>query len=390
MGVKYVDQIPVEGKRVFLRVDFNVPIKDGVVEDDTRIKAVLPTINYLLSKNCRIVVVSHLGRPKGKKLPEFSLAPVAKRLSELTGREVLMAPDVVGPEVDRMKEELKEGQILMLENVRFHPGETENDEKFASQLASGIEVYVNDAFGACHRNHASVSAIAKFVPLKAAGFLLKKEIETLSRVLQHPEHPYVAVFGGAKVSDKVPVIERFLDVADVILIGGAMSYTFLKALGHPVGSSKVKEERVELAGQLYKKAKEKGVDIILPVDHRCVKELREGAEIKIFKEIPEGYMGVDIGPETEKLFAEKIKTAKMVIWNGPMGVFEINGFHRGTLAIAKAIADSEAFTAVGGGDSAAAVRAFNLADRYSHVSTGGGASLAFLGGKELPGIKALE
>ena len=388
--IKYLDQVKPDGKLVFVRVDFNVPLKNGEVEDDTRIKAALPTLNYLRERGARLVVASHLGRPKGKRVEELSLRPVAERLSQLLGEQVLMAPDVVGEEVEKLKKQLEPGKVLLLENLRFHPGETKNDRDFASQLASGIQLYVNDAFGTCHRAHASVSAITEFVPEKAAGFLLRKEIEALKKVLEAPEKPFVAVLGGAKVSDKIPVIENLLRLADALVIGGAMAYTFLKAEGRAVGSSKVEEEMVPVASELKKKAEEKGVEILLPLDHRCVREIKEGAQVEVFKDIPEGYIGVDIGPETEKFFTEKIKEGKTVVWNGPMGIFEIKGFHLGTLAIAKAIAESRAFSVVGGGDSVAAVKELGLADRFSHVSTGGGASLTFLSGQPLPGIQALE
>ncbi len=388
--IKYLDQLKPDGKLVFVRVDFNVPLKDGVVEDDTRIRAALPTINYLRERGARLVVASHLGRPKGKRVEELSLRPVAERLSQLLGEQVLMAPDVVGEEVEKLKKQLEPGRVLLLENLRFHPGETKNDREFAAQLASGIQLYVNDAFGTCHRAHASVSAITEFVPEKAAGFLLRKEIEALKKVLEAPEKPFVAVLGGAKVSDKIPVIENLLRLADALVIGGAMAYTFLKAEGRAVGSSKVEEEMIPVASELMKKAEENGVEILLPQDHRCVKEIKEGVQVEVFRDIPEGYIGVDIGPETEKLFAEKIKGGKTVVWNGPMGIFEIKGFHLGTLAVAKAIAESGAFSVVGGGDSVAAVKELGLADRFSHVSTGGGASLTFLSGQPLPGIQALE
>jgi len=388
--MRYLDQISVEGKLVFLRVDFNVPLKDGRVADDTRIIAALPSINYLIEKKARIVAASHLGRPKGKIVPELSMKPVAERLSRILSKEVKFPGEVVGPEVEKMKASLKQGEILLLENLRFHPGEKKNDPDFSKELVKGIEVYINDAFGTLHRAHASVCGVPSLIQEKGAGFLVKKELENLSKALFEPSHPYVLITGGAKVSDKLPVLKSLMKHADRILIGGAMAYSFLKAKGFPVGNSLVEEEMLDEAKAIMDEAVRRGIEFVLPVDHRCVREIKEDAEIKVMKEIENGWIGVDIGPETEKLFSEKIKNASMIVWNGPMGIFEIERFSHGTRAIALAVADSNAFSIVGGGDSAAAVKKAGVSDRITHISTGGGASLEFLSGKKLPGIEALE
>ncbi len=388
--MKYVDQLPVRGKTVFLRVDFNVPLREGKVQDDTRIRAALPTIEYLRQQGARIVAASHLGRPKGQVKPEYSLKPVAQRLGELLGTEVKFCPEPVGPLAQEMKKSLKEGEVLLLENLRFHPGETKDDQEFARQLGEGIEVYVNDAFGTCHRAHASVHALAMLIPVKGAGFLIKKEVENLLKVLKHPEHPYVLIVGGAKVSDKIPILKNLMSHADKVLVGGAMSYTFLKALGKPVGDSLVEEDALEEAKSIMQEAEARGIEFLLPKDHRCVREIKEDAEVKIMEEIEEGWKGVDIGPQTEKLYSEKIAEAAMIVWNGPMGIFEMEPFSGGTVAVAKAVADSPAFSVVGGGDSASAVKKAGVQERISHISTGGGASLEFLSGKTLPGIQVLE
>ncbi len=388
--MKYVNQLPVEGKRVFLRVDFNVPLKDGRVEDDTRIRAALPTVKYLLEKEARLVLASHLGRPKGQVKAEYSLKPVARYLGEALGMEVKFSPEAVGPVAEEMKNSLKKGEVLLLENLRFHPGETRDDPHFAAQLGKGIEVYINDAFGTCHRAHASVHALARLIPVKGAGFLIKKEVENLLRVLTHPEHPYLLLVGGAKVSDKLPVLKNLMKHADKILVGGAMAYTFLVALGKPVGDSLVEEEIVEEASSLMKEARALGKTFLLPQDHRCAREISENAQVKIMKEIERGWKGVDIGPETELLYSRHIKNAAMIVWNGPMGIFEIPPFAHGTLAVARAVAESPAFSVVGGGDSAAAVKKAGVQEKISHISTGGGASLEFLSGKTLPGLEVLE
>ncbi len=388
--MKYVDELPVEGKSIFLRVDFNVPVKDGRVQDNTRIKAALPTINYLLEKGARIIAASHLGRPKGKMLPELSLKPVSKRLGEILGREVKFSPDIIGERVENLKNSLKEGEILLLENLRFNKGERENTPEFAKELSKGIEIYVNDAFGTCHRAHASVYALPELIETKGAGFLIKKEIEHLTKALNSPLHPYSLITGGVKVSDKIPILRSLMRNADRILIGGAMAYTFLKAKGHKIGSSKLEEEMVNEAENIMEEAEKRGKEFLLPLDHRCVKKIDEDAKIKIMKEIEKGWIGVDIGPESEKFFSQRIKDSAMIVWNGPMGIFEIEVFSNGTESIASAIASSGAYSIVGGGDSASAVKKAGVADRITHISTGGGASLEFLSGKKLPGLMVLE
>lgn len=389
-----VRDIELKGKRVIMRVDFNVPVKDGVVQDDTRIREALPTIKYILEQKAKLILLSHLGRPKGGPSPEFSLAPVAKRLSELLGKEVKFVSQVVGDEVKKAVEELKEGEVLLLENTRFHPGEEKNDPELAKFWASLADVHVNDAFGTAHRAHASNVGIAQYIP-SVAGFLMEKEIRFLSKVTYNPEKPYVVVLGGAKVSDKIGVITNLMEKADKILIGGAMMFTFLKALGKQIGSSKYEEDKVDLAKELLERAKAKGVEMVLPVDAVIAQKMEAGAEKKVVKVdegIPEGWMGLDIGPETVKLFKEKLADAKTVVWNGPMGVFEIDDFAEGTKQVALAIAaltEKGTITVVGGGDTAAAVNKFGLDDKFSHVSTGGGASLEFLEGIELPGIASI-
>lgn len=389
-----VRDIDLKGKRVIMRVDFNVPVKDGVVQDDTRIREALPTIKYILEQKAKLILLSHLGRPKGGPSPEFSLAPVAKRLSELLGKEVKFVSQVVGDEVKKAVEELKEGEVLLLENTRFHPGEEKNDPELAKFWASLADVHVNDAFGTAHRAHASNVGIAQYIP-SVAGFLMEKEIRFLSKVTYNPEKPYVVVLGGAKVSDKIGVITNLMEKADKILIGGAMMFTFLKALGKQIGSSKYEEDKVDLAKELLERAKAKGVEMVLPVDAVIAQKMEAGAEKKVVKVdegIPEGWMGLDIGPETVKLFKEKLADAKTVVWNGPMGVFEIDDFAEGTKQVALAIAaltEKGTITVVGGGDTAAAANKFGLDDKFSHVSTGGGASLEFLEGIELPGIASI-
>jgi len=366
--------LDLEGKRVFLRVDFNIPLDEaGEIRDDTRIKAALPTINFLLEHKAKLIIASHLGRPKGQYKPELSLKPVAKRLSELTSRDVVLAPDVIGDAVERMKKEQSEDQILLLENLRFHPGEKGNDPEFSQQLAAGIDCYVNDAFGACHRAHASIVGIPSLVRQSAAGFLVEKEVEYLQKAIQSPQKPYVAILGGAKVSDKIPVIESLLNRADDLLIGGAMAYTFFLAQGYDVGRSLVEEEQKELALQAYQKAEKKGVNVYLPSDHVVAAEADEAAEAQTLADfpIPADLMALDIGPKTIEHYTGIIAKARTIFWNGPMGVFEIDKFSEGTMKIAQAVANAEALSIVGGGDSVAAV------------------SLEFIAHETLPGIEAL-
>ncbi len=391
--MKSLEDVQVAGKKVFLRVDFNVPLDEqGEIRDDTRIRAALPTINFLIERKARLIVSSHLGRPKGQFNPKLSLKPAAKRLAELISREVHLAPGVIGDEIEKLKNLLEDGQVLLLENVRFQPGETANDAEFAGRLAHGIDVYVNDAFGSCHRAHASVVAITQFVKEKAAGYLLQKEIEYLSRAVHSPLKPYVAILGGAKVSDKIPVIENLIGKADHILIGGAMAYTFFKAQGFDVGKSLVEDDKMKTASEIFEKAEAQGVDFALPVDHLLATSPDKDAEIEIASSFPfpAGWMAVDIGPKTVQKYVETIGRAKMIVWNGPLGVFEVEKFSHGTMNIAAAVAASKAISIVGGGDSIAAVDKAGVSDKISHISTGGGASLEYLAYGTLPGIDALS
>lgn len=386
MAKRTLEDIDVKGRRVLMRVDFNVPLDAGKVADDTRIEAALPSINYVLDNGGSLVLMSHLGRPKGKVVEGLRMAPVAARLSEILTREVKTVRDCIGPEAERAAEALAPGEILLLENLRFHAEEEAGDDGFAKELAALGDVYVNDAFGTAHRAHASVAGVPKYLEA-AAGYLLEKEVKYLGEAMADPERPFVAILGGAKVSDKVTVIENLLEKVDVLLVGGAMTYTFMKAEGLPVGDSLVEEERVELARDLLSKAPGK---LMLPVDHLVAKELDAESETRtVGNEIPDGWKGVDIGPETIKKYGAEVAKAKSIIWNGPMGVFEIEPFAAGTKALAEAIAASDAMSIIGGGDSAAAVQKFGLADRMTHVSTGGGASLEFLEGKVLPGVAAI-
>jgi phosphoglycerate kinase len=381
-----VRDLDLKNKTVFIRVDFNVPLGPGGKEitSDKRIRASLPTIRYALEHGAGLILASHLGRPKGKPNPEMSLMPVAQRLAELLGKEVKMAPDCVGPEVEKMRP--KPGEVLLLENLRYHPEEEKNDPGFSKQLAALCDVYVNDAFGSAHRAHASTVGMIRFVPQAAAGLLMDKELEYLNKATRNPERPCIAILGGAKVSDKIEVIENLMKIVDQILIGGAMAYTFLKALGKPVGKSLVEEDKVDLAKGLLARA---GGKLVLPTDHVVASELKAGAENRVVSEIPDGTMAVDIGPVTAETYAAAIAKAKTIIWNGPMGVFEMPPFDRGTVAVAKAVAASGAVSVVGGGDSEKAVKSAGVADKISHISTGGGASLEFLAGIELPGVAAL-
>lgn len=392
MGIQRIDQIELKGKKVFIRVDFNVPLNEkNEITDDTRIVQSLPTIRYALETGGKVIVASHLGRPKGKRDPKYSLAPVAERLSQLLGKHVPLAPDCIGDEVLRMIGEMREGDVLLLENLRFHPEEEKNDEPFSKALASLCEVYVNDAFGAAHRAHASTEGMTRYIPQVAAGFLMMKEIESLEKALIHPEKPYVAILGGAKVSDKIGVIENLLNKVDALLIGGGMAYTFLKGRGIEVGKSLVEEDQIEFSKQLLRRG-EGRVKIILPQDHLAAERMDPQAPREVVRNeaIPSGWICLDIGPETVKIFSEEIKKAKTIFWNGPMGVFEMEPFSQGTFAIARAVADSSAFSIVGGGDSIAAVKKAGVAEKIGHLSTGGGASLEFIEGKKLPGIEALR
>ncbi|MCR2026111.1 phosphoglycerate kinase [Anaerotruncus colihominis] len=388
---KSVEDIDVSGKKVLVRCDFNVPLKDGAITSDKRIVAALPTIKYLLEHGAAVILCSHLGRPKGEFKPEFSLAPVAVRLGELLGKSVIMAKDVVGEDAKAKAAALKPGELLMLENVRFEAGETKNNADLAKAFACLAEVYVNDAFGSAHRAHASTAGVADYLPA-VCGFLIQKEITVMGKALSDPKRPFVAILGGAKVSDKIGVINNLLDKVDTLIVGGGMAYTFAKAQGHSIGDSLCEDDKVELAGEMLEKAKAKGVKLLLPVDNRVGDRFDANCDVKIVDSdsILDGWMGMDIGPETEKLFCEAIKGAGTVVWNGPMGVFEFDKFAGGTLAVAKAVADSGAVSIIGGGDSAAAVAKLGFGDKMTHISTGGGASLEFLEGLELPGIAALN
>ena len=385
-----VRDVDLDGKKVLLRCDFNVPMKEGRIQDDTRIRAALPTIGYILDRGASLILCSHLGRPKGQVKPELTLAPVAERLGELLGRSVPLAPDCVGPEVQAMAAALEPGDCLLLENLRFHPEEEKNDPAFAKSLADLADVFVSDAFGTVHRAHASTAGVAAYLP-SCCGFLIEAELKALGAAIDEPKRPLVAVLGGGKVADKLAVVNRLLDKADTLLIGGGMAYTFIKALGGEIGNSILDEEKIPYVKEMIEKAKARGVKLLLNTDTLAVKEFAPNAEHIICPsdQIPEGWMSADIGEESRKLFTAEIEKAGTVIWNGPMGVFETPGFEKGTEAIAIAMAKCPGVTVVGGGDSVAAVQNLGLAEKMTHVSTGGGASLEFLEGKELPGIACL-
>lgn len=392
MTIRRVDQIEVKGKRVFVRVDFNVPLDEKrEITDDTRIVSSLPTIKFILGEGGKAILASHLGRPKGKRDPKYSLAPVAERLSKLLGRRVSLAPDCVGEEVKEQVGRLKDGEVLLLENLRFHPEEEKNEETFSRGLASLCDVYINDAFGAAHRAHASTEGMTRYIESAGAGLLMMKEVESLEMALVNPQKPYVAILGGAKVSDKIGVIQNLLNKVDTLLIGGGMAYTFLRAKGIEVGKSLVEADQIGLSLSLLEGAKGK-VKFILPSDHVAAEKMEVQAkkEIVTNDNIPSDWVCLDIGPETIRMFCDEIKTARTLFWNGPMGVFELEPFSKGTFAIARAVADSQAFSVVGGGDSVAAVNQAGVAGKIGHISTGGGASLEFIEGKRLPGIEALR
>ena len=392
MNKKTVKDINLKGKKVLVRCDFNVPYtEERVITDNRRIEAALPTIKYLLENNCKVILCSHLGRPKGEVKPEFSLDIVAAELSKLLGQEVILAKDVVGEDAVAKAEALKEGEVLLLENVRYEAGEEKNDEELSKKFASLAEVFVNDAFGTAHRAHSSTTGVASFLPA-VSGFLIEKELNFMGTTLENPERPFVAILGGKKVSDKIGVIESLLEKVDTLMIGGGMAYTFFKAQGYEVGNSLCELDKLDLARELMEKAKTKGVKLMLPVDTKVGKEFDPNTESKIVKytEIPDGWEGFDIGPETITRYVEELKDAKTVIWNGPLGLSEFAQFAIGTDTVAKVLSESEATTIIGGGDSAAAVTKAGLADKMTHISTGGGASLEFLEGKKLPGIECLQ
>ena len=392
LNKKSVDDINVKGKRVLVRCDFNVPLIDGKITDENRRVAALPTIKKLIADGGKVILCSHLGKPKGEPKPELSLAPVAVRLSELLGQEVKFAADatVVGENSKAAVAAMNDGDVILLENTRYRAEETKNGEEFSKELASLCDVFVNDAFGTAHRAHCSNVGVTKYVDTAVVGYLMQKEIDFLGNAVNNPERPFVAILGGAKVSSKISVIENLLDKVDTLIIGGGMSYTFSKAMGGKVGISLLEEDYCDFALNMLKKAEEKGVKLLLPVDHVIADDFSNDANIQVVSrgEIPDGWEGLDIGPETAKLYAETVKTAKTVVWNGPMGCFEMPNFAKGTEAVAKALAETDAVTIIGGGDSAAAVNQLGYGDKMTHISTGGGASLEFLEGKELPGVAA--
>ncbi|WP_413307295.1 phosphoglycerate kinase [Bacillus sp. 1P10SD] len=392
MNKKTLKDVDVKGKRVFCRVDFNVPMQDGKITDETRIRAALPTIQYLIEQGAKVILASHFGRPKGKVVEEMRLTPVGVRLSELLGKDVKKADEAYGDSVKALIDTMAEGDVLLLENVRFYPGEEKNDPELAKAFAELADVYVNDAFGAAHRAHASTEGIAHNLPA-VSGFLMEKELEVLGKALSNPERPFTAIIGGAKVKDKIGVIENLLELVDNLIIGGGLAYTFVKAQGHEVGKSLLEVDKIDLANSFMEKAKEKGVNFYMPVDVVVADDFGADANSKVvaIEEIPADWEALDIGPKTREIYADVIKKSKLVIWNGPMGVFEIDKFAGGTKAVAEALAEAEGtYSVIGGGDSAAAVEKFDLADKMSHISTGGGASLEFMEGKALPGVVALN
>lgn len=391
---KTIEDIEVTGKKVLVRCDFNVPLKDGKITDENRLIGALPTIKYIMEKGGKVILCSHLGKPKGEPKEELSLVPVAKRLSQLLNREVLFPADneVVGENARTAVENMKNGDVILLQNTRYRKEETKNEETFSKELASLADIFVNDAFGTAHRAHCSTVGVTEFVETSVCGYLIQKELKFLGNAVENPQRPFVAILGGAKVSDKINVINNLLEKVDTLIIGGGMSYTFQKTQGYTIGSSLLEEDKIDYAKEMIEKAKEKGVRLLLPVDNIVAEKFAEDAEAIITEDqnIKEGYMGLDIGPKTSKLYAEAVQRAKTVVWNGPMGVFEFEKFAKGTIEVAKAMAESEATTIIGGGDSAAAVNQLGFGDKMTHISTGGGASLEFLEGKELPGIAALN
>ena len=393
LNKKSVDDIQVKGQKVLVRCDFNVPLQDGKITDENRLVAALPTIKKLLSDGGRVILCSHLGKPKGEPKPELSLAPVAKRLSELLGQEVVFAadPEVVGPNAKAAAEALKDGEVMLLENTRYRKEETKNGETFSKDLASLAEIFVNDAFGTAHRSHCSNVGVTEFMKVNAVGYLMQKEIDFLGNAVNNPERPFVAILGGSKVSSKISVINNLLDKVDTLIIGGGMAYTFMKAQGQEVGTSLLEADYIEYSADMIKKAEEKGVKLMIPVDTVVAREFKNDAPSRVAEgDIQPDEMGLDIGPKTRELFAAAVADAKTVVWNGPMGVFEMPNFAAGTIAVAKALADIDATTIIGGGDSAAAVNQLGFGDKMTHISTGGGASLEFLEGKELPGVAAAD
>ncbi|APH19197.1 phosphoglycerate kinase [Clostridium botulinum] len=391
---KSIEDIDVKGKKVLVRCDFNVPLNEGKITDENRLVGALPTIKYLMGKGAKIILCSHMGKPKGEPKKELSLLPVAKRLSEMLNKEVIFADDdnVVGENAKKAVEDMKDGDVVLLQNTRYRKEETKNEEVFSKELASLADVFVNDAFGTAHRAHCSTVGVTNYLKEAACGYLIQRELKFLGNAVEKPERPFVAILGGAKVSDKINVINNLLDKVDTLIIGGGMGYTFLKAQGYTIGNSLVEEDKVEYSKEMIDKAKEKGVNLLLPIDNVVADKFDKDASPVVTEDqnIGEGYMGLDIGPKTAKIYSDAIKSAKTVVWNGPMGVFEFKSFANGTIEVAKAMADSDAVTIIGGGDSAAAVNILGFGDKMTHISTGGGASLEFLEGKELPGIAALN